>query len=55
MMTAVKTAVSMRPGPVCNEDLLELSDEYAQKLVEAKKEVESHEQVQETSINAIRE
>jgi len=29
---AVRAALDLRPGPVCNEDILDMSEEYMQKL-----------------------
>ena len=54
-IAAVRAAVDLRPGPVCNEDLLDLSDDYKQKLIDVKKEMDAHKEASETSINAMRE
>ena len=54
-MAAVRAAVDLRPGPVCNEDLLDLSDDYSQKLTDVKEQMDLQKEATETSINAMRE
>ena len=55
IIAAVKAAVDKRPGPVCNENVLDFDDEYTQKFVEIKKEMDAQKEASETSINAMRE
>lgn len=47
--------MDLHPGPACNEDLLDLSETYQQKLVDFKKDLNSNKEASEASMNSMRE